>query len=102
MRGMTTAIGLTFLFAGQVSAQQETTVDHPTKALREGPGGTMRVAGIVGIDGRAKSCEIVRSSGSPDLDAATCDMMMKQGRWKPARDTEGKPIEGRYKIRFNW
>ena len=68
-------------------------VDYPPNALKEGREGTTHYTVTVGTNGRAKDCRITESSGSKDLDDATCDMIMKSGRFKPAKDASGQPVE---------
>ncbi len=46
----------------------------------------------VGTDGRAKACVIERSSGSPELDARTCELIKQRFRYEPARDGAGRAV----------
>jgi len=55
--------------------------------------GTVVALVRVGIDGRAKACSIVRSSGSARLDSETCDLIRQRFRYEPARNGAGDPIE---------
>lgn len=91
------------LCAGDAAAQTWTTEgDYPAKALREKREGTVHFSVLVGSDGKGKSCSVTQSSGSPDLDAASCEMVMRRGRWTPATDTQGIPVEATFSSKFVW
>ena len=79
-----------------------TTNDYPSRALNENRAGTTSFRLSVGPDGRATGCDITGSSGSPDLDAATCSNLMRRARFTPATDGEGKPVSGSYSNRTRW
>ena len=79
-----------------------TTNDYPSRALREEREGTTGFRLSVGPDGRVTNCEITSSSGSPDLDAATCDNLRRRARFTPAMDGEGQPTSGSYSSRTRW
>lgn len=49
----------------------------------------------VGVDGRAKACAIERSSGSPQLDARTCELIKQRFVYEPARDKAGRAVESK-------
>ena len=79
-----------------------TTNDYPSRALREEREGTTGFRLSVGPDGRVTNCEITSSSGSPDLDQATCDNLRRRARFTPATDGEGQPTSGSYVSRTRW
>ena len=79
-----------------------TTNDYPSRALREEREGTTGFRLSVGPDGRVTNCEVTSSSGSPDLDAATCDNLRRRARFTPATDGEGQPTSGSYSSRTRW
>ena len=79
-----------------------TTNDYPTRALREEREGTTSFRVTVGPDGRVTSCEITGSSGSDDLDNATCSNVTRRARFNPATDGEGNPTSGSYSNRVRW
>lgn len=76
--------------------------DYPVRALREGRQGVVGFQLTVGPDGRAQSCAVTSSSGSPDLDATTCANMMRRARFTPATDSSGKPITGEFSSTVRW
>jgi protein TonB len=79
-----------------------TTNDYPTRALREERAGVTGFRVGVGTDGRVTSCSITSSSGSPDLDEATCSNVTRRARFNPATDGEGQPTTGSYTGRIRW
>ena len=83
-------------------ASWATTNDYPTRALREERAGTTSFRVSVGPDGRVTSCSVTGSSGSPDLDEATCSNVTRRGRFAPATDGEGNPTTGSYSNRIRW
>ena len=83
-------------------ASWATTNDYPTRALREERAGTTSFRVSVGPDGRVTSCSVTGSSGSPDLDEATCSNVTRRGRFSPATDGEGNPTSGSYSNRIRW
>ncbi len=66
--------------------------DYPRSAVESGFQGTVYVRYIVGVNGRATGCRILRSSGSGDLDATTCRLIQDRFRFRPARDSTGRKV----------
>ncbi len=83
-------------------ASWATTNDYPTRALREERAGTTGFRVGVGPDGKVTSCSVTSSSGSPDLDEATCSNVTRRARFAPATDGEGNPTTGSYSNRIRW
>ena len=83
-------------------ANWATTNDYPSRALREERAGTTGFRVTVGPDGRVTSCDVTSSSGSPDLDEATCSNVSRRARFAPATDGEGNPTSGSYSNRIRW
>jgi len=79
-----------------------TSEDYPAAALRDGREGTTRFRVTVGVDGRVRNCEVTGSSGSPDLDRATCVQVSKRGRFKPATDASGAIVSGSWSSAVRW
>ena len=71
-------------------------------ALREQREGVARFRVTIGPDGRVRNCEITASSGSPDLDRATCANVAKRARFKPAIDASGATVSGSYASAVKW
>ena len=83
-------------------ANWATTNDYPTRALREERAGTTGFRVTVGPDGRVSSCSVTSSSGSADLDEATCSNVTRRARFTPATDGEGNPTTDSYTNRIRW
>lgn len=83
-------------------ANWATSNDYPSRALREEREGVTGFRVSVGTDGKVTDCQIINSSGSPDLDQATCDNVRRRARFQPATDGEGNPTTGSYSNRIRW
>lgn len=81
---------------------QTTRDDYPPAALREHREGTTALTVTVDVTGRGKNCIVTISSGSSDLDAASCRLVITRGRWSPAKDENGTPIESTYSSKVVW
>ncbi|HYI40749.1 MAG TPA: energy transducer TonB [Allosphingosinicella sp.] len=46
----------------------------------------------VAPSGRVSDCAVTRSSGNRALDALTCRLIVRRFRYRPARDSEGRPV----------
>lgn len=68
---------------------------YPPAALRAGVEGRVGVAVTVTPAGRAGTCEVVATSGSGELDTATCRLALRNGRFEPARDRAGNAVATR-------
>ena len=79
-----------------------TSDDYPAAALREEREGVARFRVTIGADGRVRNCEILASSGSSDLDRATCANVAKRARFKPATDDTGATVSGSYTSAVKW
>lgn len=66
--------------------------DYPPRALREERVGVTRIAVDVTPEGRAANCRVTSSSGSPDLDEATCRNYVRRARYTPSKDAAGNNI----------
>ena len=79
-----------------------TSNDYPSRALREEREGTTGFRVTIGTDGKVIDCEITRSSGSADLDEATCSNVRRRARFTPATDGDGNPTTGSYSNSIRW
>ena len=76
--------------------------DYP-KALREANiSGTTVAEVAVGTSGRATGCRVTRSSGSRELDATTCRLVMERFRFKPARNAAGQAVAAQIEYEQEW
>jgi len=72
---------------------------YPAAARRAGAEGRVSLAVDVGVNGRVTACRVTASSGNPDLDAATCRLATRHGRFTPALGADGTPIAATYPLR---
>jgi len=78
------------------------TSDYPTGSLHRNEQGTVRFELGVGPDGRVQSCRVTGSSGSTELDAATCRQVTRRARLEPATGSAGEPVTGTYAGSIRW
>lgn len=76
--------------------------DYPRWAWEQGIGGTVGVRFTVAVDGRAVNCRITRSSGHPQLDRWTCDLLEQRYRFAPSRDRDGQPVRADVVENHGW
>jgi protein TonB len=79
-----------------------TTADYPSSSLRLGEQGTVRFQLAIAADGHVADCRILASSGSSDLDAATCKRVTQRARFEPATDGSGARVDGTYTGSIRW
>lgn len=82
---------------GRVTAPRQTggritDADFPPGAAESGMGGRVEVRYRIDERGRVTECETVTSSGFPELDDLTCDLILKRFRFRPSRDERARPI----------
>lgn len=65
--------------------------DYPKAALKRGSQGVTQIRIRVTAEGRAEDCQIFRTAGDAELDAAACAVIATRTRFRPATDTDGKP-----------
>ena len=76
--------------------------DYPTRDIRAGNEGVVAFRLAIDANGRATRCEIVKGSGHPGLDAATCDKLMQRSSFDPARDASGEHVASHYTGTVRW
>lgn len=68
--------------------------DYPKAVQRKWPaGGQIFTRLRIRPDGSVKSCDVMRSYGDRTADMLTCSLLTKKGRFRPATDASGRPIE---------
>lgn len=65
---------------------------YPSRASSENRTGRVIIFFEIGLDGRVSSCRTVDSSNVEGLDERSCSLMMRNGRFSPATDRDGKPM----------
>jgi periplasmic protein TonB len=76
--------------------------DYPTGPSGKHEQGTVYYRLIIGVDGYVKDCRVTRSSGSLNLDRASCRLLTQRARFKPAVDSSGRAIESTYDNKLVW
>ena len=56
------------------------------------PWGSATISFRVNSDGHLSNCRVVRSSGDSSVDSIVCDAAMRNLRFSPARDPNGRPV----------
>lgn len=79
-----------------------TNADFPSQVLDRKPHGALMLVWLIDTDGRVKNCSVVTPSGEPSADAAACAAITQRGRYRPARDKDGKPIATHSGRRIVW
>lgn len=79
-----------------------TTDDYPVSAIRAGQEGTVEVRLLVTVEGRVDRCEILSSSGSATLDLATCNILTRRARFRPALDRFGQATVDHITQKVRW
>jgi periplasmic protein TonB len=59
-------------------------------------GGRVLIRVQVQVDGRATDCRVDQSSGNREIDQETCRLVTTRLRFRPARDTSGRPVVAWY------
>ena len=76
--------------------------DYPRRAVERRAQGTTYLRFTVLPDGRVRNCVVTRSSGHRDLDAATCPLLERNLRYRPARDATGRAIAETIRGQQDW
>jgi protein TonB len=66
--------------------------DYPADAQRNGEEGTVQAELSIDARGRVRGCRVIRSSGHASLDSATCSILQRRARFKPAQDVNGDAV----------
>ena len=76
--------------------------DYPVSALRSRAQGSVTFVAVAGADGVIRNCAIRVSSGSADLDAATCRILTQRARFSPALDKDGHAVDEQVSGKIRW
>ena len=74
--------------------------DYPAEA--KGAQGITDFRLQISATGLVQKCEIERSSGSAALDQATCRVITKRARFRPATNAAGRAVSGTYTGMIHW
>lgn len=76
--------------------------DYPTDLVDQGVQGTVGVVMNVDDHGQLTNCRIVETSGTPELDEATCGVLRKRAKFNPAVNRDGAAMAALTYWRVNW
>lgn len=76
--------------------------DYPSAALRARAQGSTRILLTVSAHGIVSDCAITETSSNADLDSATCSLLTRRARLKPALDEAGQPTQGTIAMSITW
>ena len=79
-----------------------TSEDYPTAQLRAHVMGTAAFRLTISPGGAVAACEITGSSGSPELDVRTCELISRRATFEPGRDEDGQAVSSTYSNRVRW
>lgn len=79
-----------------------TTHDYPSRDLHEEHEGVTKVRLEIGASGKVTGCEVVRTSGWPGLDQASCRTLTDRARFDPATDESGAKVTGSFITAVRW
>jgi TonB family protein len=66
--------------------------DYPFEARRRRAWGTVQFRLGIDTSGHVSDCTVTSTSGSAELDLATCRILRLRARYFPARNSEGSPV----------
>ena len=89
LRDLVPVRGIGPLSAQRVRGLTISAGDYPPAAIRAEQSGRVLVEWEVAPDGSAKSCRVVETSGTADLDNATCRIVTRRLLYDSARDEAG-------------
>jgi TonB family protein len=75
---------------------------YPKESLEKHEEGDASFTVTIATDGKPKDCVITKSTGSPRLDKATCEMVTSRSNYTPDHDDEGKPKESKFSGSVHW
>jgi TonB family protein len=76
--------------------------DYPARSLALGEEGRVTFQILVSEQGSPLLCWIFEASGHPELDNATCGIMLSRMRFNPATDANGNSIQSVYTNQISW
>ncbi len=76
--------------------------DYPADARRAQAAGRVAVMLSVDASGRVADCRVTASSGNASLDAQTCNLAKRRGRFNPAKDSAGNAMGFSFPLSTRW
>jgi hypothetical protein len=95
--------------AAQLSAPQPlnpsrwwSSAEMPTSVKYDGVTRKVLTRTTLKPDGSIMRCDVEGPSGDPKADLLTCAIIVKRGKFQPARDVDGNPVYGVYRETVIW
>lgn len=79
-----------------------TSNDYPQGSLERGEQGTVRVDLHIDSNGAVSRCAVEASSGFPELDSKTCEVLAARAKFRPARNARGRAVPSEYVRSVSW
>lgn len=79
-----------------------TEADYRSSWINREMAGTARFRLEIAASGKVEGCTITGSSGHPDLDKATCDLVARRAKFDAAKDASGAKTGGAYASSVRW
>lgn len=76
--------------------------DYPLAAIRRHTEGAVGFRLTIDAQGMVSGCVVESSSGDPDLDRTTCEILRSRPHYYPARDAAGRAVDGFDTGRVTW
>lgn len=76
--------------------------DYPRSAIAMKSQGTTGALFTISPSGRIVGCDVISTSGNPDLDSTLCRLARERFVYRPARDSSGRPVTDSRKEYFAW
>jgi len=86
----------------QDPAKWFTDLDYPADARRASAQGSVSVVLSIDTSGHVTGCRVSASSGNASLDAATCQLATRRGRFTVQTDAAGTPEPYSYAMSKAW
>ena len=56
----------------------------------------------IAASGKVSGCRVTSTTGHPELDEATCQLIQSRARFEPARGKNGEPVAGSFSSSVRW
>lgn len=86
--------------AGDINSARDFPTPAGGRQIRWGQSVTVYMT--VGTDGRARNCRVAKPSIDPVADQIVCQLAEQRFRFRPARDSQGNPVEASYGWQQRW
>ena len=70
--------------------------DYPAESLLSGEEGKSQFLLFIDESGKLAACDVIRTSGIPDLDIMGCQVIKRRAHFSPAMDAKGRPMRSTF------